>query len=87
MKIELHALCQWLRENSSGNYGKCSDAADRIEELEQKLNYVIEYHTPYAACLCCMEFEVCEEDCTFSKDCPKEHAAMISARKFLSKLK
>ena len=26
-------LCKWLRANSSGDYRKSSDAADRIEEL------------------------------------------------------
>lgn len=31
-------LCQWLRENSSGVYRKCRDAADVIEAQERQMS-------------------------------------------------
>jgi len=35
-------LCQWLRDNSSGVYRPCKAAADRMEELLEALNEILE---------------------------------------------
>ena len=35
-------LCQWLRDNSSGVYRPSAVAADRIEELLEALNEILE---------------------------------------------
>jgi len=36
-------LCQWLRDNSAGTYRASGIAADRIERLEEALEYALRH--------------------------------------------
>lgn len=48
-------------------------AADEIERLRNAIKY-------NCFCPCCINWEICEPECTFAEDCPRENIRMMVAR-------
>lgn len=79
----IDGLAERLRVAARNKALPISDACGLLEEAASALQAVFDVLDCEAVCLCCGGEDICEDECSFSEDCPDEYCEMELAREIL----